>query len=329
MEGRIIGSIFRSLPFMPRPRKSLISLATTPYYHCVSRCVRRAFLCGKDKFTGQSYEHRRGWVERRLMFLGSVFAINICAYAVMNNHTHVVLHVDKKTAMTWTTEQVLQRWHRLFRGTFLTKSYMNPAERSSLSATETKTIKATAEVYRERLYDISWFMRLLNEYIARQANKEDNCTGRFWEGRFKSQALLDETALAACMAYVDLNPMRAGIANTPESSSYTSIQKRIRAAKHNKQPRRLRPLSSASSTSSANTLPFLLEDYLELLAHTGGQLNSYQPLRIAANSALVKDSGLSPADWNWLVRNIETQFNNRLSLGTFYKKLGCCPLQVA
>lgn len=79
---------------MPQPRSSQISLSDPPYYHCVSHCVRRSFLCGVDSYSGQSYEHRHGWVEQRLWFLSSVFAIDICAYAVMSNHVHAVLHVD-------------------------------------------------------------------------------------------------------------------------------------------------------------------------------------------------------------------------------------------
>ena len=96
---------------MTTARKQLISLIDTPYYHCISRCVRRAFLCGEDKYTGQSFEHRRGWVEDKLLKLGEVFAIDICAYAVMSNHTHMVLHVDVEQANLWTMDEVITRWH--------------------------------------------------------------------------------------------------------------------------------------------------------------------------------------------------------------------------
>jgi hypothetical protein len=77
----------------------------------------------KDTFTGQSYEHRRGWVEERLLFLGSVFAIDIAAYAVMSNHTHVVVCVDKALADSWSMKEVLRRWHVLYQGTLLSQKY--------------------------------------------------------------------------------------------------------------------------------------------------------------------------------------------------------------
>ena len=85
---------------MARPRNTQVSLQDTPYYHCVSRCVRKAYLCGVDFYTGQSYEHRRDWIEARLLMLASVFSIDICAYAVMSNHLHLVLGVDSYK-LTW------------------------------------------------------------------------------------------------------------------------------------------------------------------------------------------------------------------------------------
>ena len=98
---------------MPQSRKSQVSLAATPYYHCISRCVRRAFLCGQDEQTGQSYEHRRGWIEDKIFSLEVIFAIDVCAYSVMSNHTHLVLHVNEDEANNWSIKQVLERWHSL------------------------------------------------------------------------------------------------------------------------------------------------------------------------------------------------------------------------
>ena len=211
---------------MPKPRCTQVSLEATPYYHCVSRCVRRAFLCGTDNFSGQSFEHRRQWIEDKLYELAQVFALDLCAYAVMSNHYHVVLYVDATQAESWSRDEVISRWHQLFNGTLFSQRHLRG---ETLSKVELRVLDKDVANWRQRLMDISWFMRVLNESIARQANAEDNCTGRFWEGRFKSQALLDETALLACMMYVDLNPIRAGICETPEASVFTSIQQRLQA----------------------------------------------------------------------------------------------------
>lgn len=254
---------------MPKARKAQICLEDTPYYHCVSRCVRRAYLCGEDKLTKTSYEHRRQWVQDRIHFLSEIFAIDVCAYAVMSNHTHLVLHIHKELSDTWDTEEVIRRWRRLSNGTLLSHQYLNPEQRKLMHEAQLFTVEETANIWRQRLTDISWFMRYLNEYIARQANKEDKCTGRFWEGRFKSQALLDKAALAACMAYVDLNPIRAGMAKTPEKSDHTSIQYRINAAKTGKKPKYLMPFAGNIKEDMHHGLPFHLSDYLELVDITG------------------------------------------------------------
>jgi len=227
---------------MPYPRSSLVSLDATPWYHVISRCVRRAFLCGEDTVTGRNYEHRRGWIVERLEQLAGVFAIDVAAYAVMSNHAHLVVRVDAERAQEWSQEEVLRRWTRLYVGPELVQHYVRHGE-EGLCPAQLDAVQGWAETYRSRLADLSWFMRVLNQSIARMANAEDQVTGRFWEGRFKSHALLDEAAVLTAMAYVDLNPIRARLATVPEDSAFTSIAERLRT---------LRGADSESTGSAAD-----------------------------------------------------------------------------
>lgn len=210
---------------MPRPRQSLINIADTPYYHVTSRCVRRAYLCGYDEKSGVSFEHRKQWLEDRIRLLSSIFTIDLCAYAVMSNHYHMVVRLSPEQSNSWSVGEVLRRWCCLHKGTLLVRKYL---QGESLSVAEHQTVVESANTYRDRLNSLSWFMKCLNEPIARMANREDGCTGHFWESRFSSQALLTRHALLACMVYVDLNPLRANLVSLPEDSDYTSIRERIR-----------------------------------------------------------------------------------------------------
>jgi hypothetical protein len=210
--------------------------------------------------------------------------------------------VNEQQAQSWSMGEVLNRWHQLFKGTLLTQQYLRG---DKLTQPLQKIVEDTSKIYRQRLMDISWFMRILNENIARKANQEDNCTGRFWEGRFKSQALLDEAALAACMAYVDLNPIRANIAKTPESSDYTSIQQRIKAATTGKQPKSLQPFVGNPKQLMPAGLPFELVDYIQLVELTGRSLREDKRGYIEDNlpNILVR---LNISAENWLI--LTTQF---------------------
>ncbi len=177
-----------------------------------------------------------------------------------------MLYVDDKQANRLNDKAIVIRWHKLCKGTVLTQKYI---QGEKLSKAELIFFNQTVKEYRERLSSISWFMRVLNEDIARRANKEDNCTGRFWEGRFSSQALLDEAALAACMAYVDLNPIRAKMAKTAEESDHTSAQVRLICAKEGKQPKQLLRFAGMPRQIMPKGLPFELKSYLELVELTG------------------------------------------------------------
>lgn len=294
---------------MPKARKYQVSLDVTPYYHCVSRCVRRAFLCGVDIITRKSYEHRRQWVEDRILFLTQVFAIDVCAFAIMSNHYHVLLHVNQAKSGDWSDREVCQRWHKLFHGTELTQLYI---EKKSLSRAEMKAVDATILEWRQRLSNVSWFMRLINEPIARQANLEDECTGKFWEARFKSQALCDEKALAACMTYIDLNPIRAKEADTLESSDYTSIKLRTEALRCEKmQPHSLAKFVGNLREPMPDGLPFSLEDYLELVDWTGRVIRDDKIGAIAADTPSILDRlDINQKQWIYFSTRFESRFKS-------------------
>ena len=311
---------------MTKPRKQLIDADTTPFYHIVSRCVRRSFLCGIDA-QGNNFEHRRQWIEDKILALPHIFAIHVCAYAVMSNHYHLVLEIDAAQAEAWTTEDVIRRWHRLFKGNLFSQRFVRG---EALAAAEREALDNCVAVWRSRLVDISWFMRQINEPIARDANAEDNCTGRFWEGRFKSQALLDEKALAACMAYVDLNPVRAKMAKTPEQSDYTSAKRRINKAKsaHNpnhkqQQPKSLRAFAGNPRQDMPAGLPFKLTDYLELLDWTGKQVRANKRGAIASElPPILERLNIDPKHWLYSATQFESRFKGLVG-GAYKLKQAC------
>jgi hypothetical protein len=309
---------------MPQPRYTQIDIEATPYYHCISRCVRRAFLCGADRLTGKSFDHRKGWIVDKLAEICAIFAVRVCAYGVLSSHFHLVLCLESDRARGWSNEEVVARHGKLFRHS--TEQWRQlPSVRKADRVAQ----------WRARLSDLSWFMRCLNESIARRANREDGCTGRFWEGRFRSQALLDEAALLTCMSYVDLNPMRAGMAVSLEESDFTSIQQRLEevASEQRQQqekgqeghekakipivaqsesPRRpdLFPFARQGEIDAQEVLPVEFGQYVELLAATGAMVwgGSEEAKLPERSRSLLDKLGIDAGHWVETVAHYHRHF---------------------
>lgn len=302
---------------MATARKLEATLQFTPYFHCTSRCVRGAFLCGFNKDTGQDFSHRRHWLKARLLKLATVFSIKLAAFAIMENHFHVVLKVEQKAADEWSERDVILRWHQIFKGTELSRRYLELGE---LTAEETRALTLSTRRWRKALTDISWFMRCTKEPLARMANREDGCKGRFWEGRFHSQALLDTRALVACMTYVDLNPMRANMGEYPESDPFTSLHERAEALSRNGNLQH--PLHpgivdiDADDKGSVNTpFPVNTLDYMELVDLAARQERPHKrgSLEKLAKPVLER-LGISKSSWE----ELETCFKQH-----FHVLVGC------
>ena len=288
---------------MGYPRHFFVPPTTPGTYHCVSRCVRRAFLCGEDVLTGQSYEHRRRWLEERILELARVFAVAIHGYAVMSNHFHLIVETDPNAPSQWSDEQVATRWLALS-----TKAGDADKPLAPRIAQLTENTQRINEL-RQRLGSLSWFMKYLKEPIARRANREDQCKGCFWESRFASQALLDDPAIVSSMVYVDLNPIRAGMAQTPETSAHTSVCARSQSAAHSDDVGNDKPMAPlAASIQSALTVVTTTQ-YLELVDWTGRALHPGKTGVIDTDAPpIIRRLGLQPTQWCLQVPAIERHY---------------------
>jgi REP element-mobilizing transposase RayT len=272
----------------------------------MTRCVRQSYLCGYDSETNRDYSHRKKWIIAKIKHIANVFAIKICAYAIMSNHYHLVLFVNDTQALAWSDSEVFKRWQMLF-----------PNDAKALSLYSTAEAELKIKLWRHRLMDISWFMRCLNEPIARYSNKEDEKKGRFWEGRFKSQALLDEGAILTAMAYVDLNPIRANTASSPEESNFTSIQERIHTFlkyssknTHSKiQPQALMPFLTKETSKDAH-INYNIIDYFKLVDSTGRILRDDKKGVISEKlEPILFRLGLDPKFWVENVKYLQQRFS--------------------
>ena len=304
------------------PRREIVAAGEVGAYHCMARCVRRAYLCGKDKLTDKDFSHRKDWVRDSLERLAGAFAIDISGFAIMDNHLHVIVRQRPDLAKGWSPVDVTQRWRMIFGKPPRTKSEREAFQTLvDVEARDSKLVK----LRRQRLASVSWFMRCLCEPIARRANKEDGCTGRFWEGRFRSQALLDDGALLACSAYVDLNPVRSKLAATPEASRNTSVFERI--SERQKPSRRadesrdgwLSPMANGPQpkksdlrrVSSMPMIPLSLDEYLLLLDWTGRQIRAEKRGSISSGVAPILDRlKIQPEGWVEVVANFGRWFKH-------------------
>ena len=235
----------------------------------------------------------------------------------MPNHYHLILHVDLELLNRLTDDQIIDRYHQIYRPDELMALYRDGDD---LTEDELEHVELTLAQWRENLSSISRLIAYINEQIARAGNKEDGRTGRFWEGRFHSQALLDETALLQCMTYVDLNPIRAGIAPTPETSEHTSIKHRIEK-RAKQQPDLLMPFMTSQHDPSPDTdypettLPITFSNYLELVEWTGRILRDDKPGAIDSSipDILVR-LGCAYPDWKTTMAN--ATLYKRKALGT-------------
>lgn len=206
-----------------KARKESLDPSVSQVVHVWNRCIRAMSLCGIDPITKTDREYRREWSRSRLEHLASVFAVEMLTFAVMHNHTHQVLRSRPDIARQWSPENVARRSLMITPKCDRGGKMIEPTAKQIDAITSKPKL---VEKLRRRLSDISFWMQSYAQHIAVKANREDKQLGHFWESRFKAHVLLDESSVLRCMMYVDLNPIRAGMADSIEESDYTGAKDR-------------------------------------------------------------------------------------------------------
>jgi len=217
--------LFGRILFMARKlRRNEIDLTPTCVYHVVSRCVRQLrLLAGKED--GQ--EEAKTLCLGMLASLVEATAVELAGFAVMDNHVHLLLHVDAEKAAKWSAKEVTQRWVKL-----------HPARDGKYRPIETpegylESLEADSdwvEATRAKLASIPQFMKEFKQVVAQVVNKKVGQTGAFWQGRYKIKAVLDEAQLVTTLCYIDLNPFAAGVGDKPEEAGVTSVKQRLKSS---------------------------------------------------------------------------------------------------
>ncbi|MFG0262973.1 MAG: transposase [Novipirellula sp. JB048] len=306
--------------------------------HTCNRTVRRCFLMGDDPVSGKNFDHRKEWIEQRLIQFAAAFGIDLLGYAILATHLHLILRSRPDVVATWDNREVARRW-------MLICPHRRGADGAPLPPTEPE-IESIAGCHdkcaeiRKRLSSISWWMRLLCQRVAMRANREDQESGHFFQARFHATRIADEASLLACAAYVDLNPIRAAIAETLEQSDHTSVQRRIQAITAGPDPapeagepaprapadaiagflspitiaERSDPIGPCASAagqrcSDKGFLAMSLTDYLQMLDWTARQVAPGKRGRTPENTPpVLQRLGLDAASWCELVSDFGRLF---------------------
>lgn len=250
---------------MTKARKYQVDPNVSAHYHVTDRCVQKMFLMGVDPYTQQSYEHRKFWIVERLRYLSKIFIIEIGGYSIMDNHYHLLVKTRPDLLKLLTDEEVLDRWFNLCPPKFKPSATPREQKIKNLKALYLKDREYIKEI-RVNIGSLSCFMKVLNQNIARRANREMGTTGSFWQSRFHCKMITSAEVATYTQTYIDLNPIRAGIAETPETAKFTSAHDRIEHRQNRKKVREalqvLRDQKQDKKTSLRDTNPEAVEKFL-------------------------------------------------------------------